>query len=371
MEDPFFPGSERAGDLFTPQALVDAMVAVEAAWLGTDLDAVDIGELASFEAGGNPVIALVTHLRETTGNSSIHVGLTSQDVLDTALMLLARDTARTVSHSLRWLSVSLVALARDHRDTPVLGRTLTQPAVPRTFGLKVADWLSALLDAYDDLTRLTFPLQLGGAAGTNAAIVQLGRRPQLERDRIAASLGLTSAVPWHTARRPVTRIGDTLVAVNDSLGRMANDVLVMSRAEVGELAEGTPGGSSTMPGKSNPVMSLLVRRSAITAPHLGAVLHASSALQVDDRADGAWHAEWAVLRDLARLTAVTASQGRDMIANLVVHADRMRQNLEAVGEAAVAEQQTMAQHANTSPTRRYLGEADDLIDAALARAAAI
>ncbi len=199
----------------------------------------------------------------------------------------------------------------------MVGRTLTQHAVPTTFGLRVAQWLAALLDADEQLASLTFPDQVGGAAGTRAAMVELGVEVPLE------------PVPWHTVRTPVTRLGDALVTTTDALARIANDVLVMSRPEIAELAEGMPGGSSTMPGKANPVLSVLVRRAALTTPQLAATLHVAAASQVDDRADGGWHVEWATVRDLVRRTLTAASQSVDLVGGLEVRADRMAATLAA------------------------------------------
>ena len=140
----------------------------------------------------------------------------------------------------------------------MVARTLTQHAVPTTFGLKVAAWLTGVLDAYDDLAAAAFPAQLGGAAGT--------RRRDRSSSGAATSPRRGVAGRWHTTRAPVTRLGDALVGCTDAWGRIANDVLTMSRPEIGELAEGAGGGSSTMPHKANPVLSVLLRRAALTTP---------------------------------------------------------------------------------------------------------
>jgi 3-carboxy-cis,cis-muconate cycloisomerase len=134
-------------------------------------------------------------------------------------------------------------------------------------------------------------------------------------------------------RRPVTRAGDALVATTDGCGRIARDVLELSRAEIGELSEARGGGSSSMPHKANPVLSVLVRRAALTTPQLAATLHLAAAEQVDERADGAWHAEWDTSRLLARRTAIAADQTADLLAGLRVHADRMAANLAAAEDA--------------------------------------
>ena len=356
MADLFWPGDERAGDHFTQQDFVGAMLAAEAAWLGREVPvpvvADDLARAA--EAGGNPVIPLVEALRRDEPDA--HRGLTSQDVLDSALMRMAGSAVADLRADLAVLVDRLAELAARHRDTAMVARTLTQHAVPTTFGFRVAAWLTAVLDADDDLGRLAFPQQLGGAAGTRAAMVELGRQVPPDVPR------------WHTTRAPVTRLGDALAGCTDACARIANDVLVMSRPEVAELAEGVGGGSSTMPGKANPTLSVLVRRAALTTPQLAATLHLAAAQQVDDRADGGWHAEWATLRDLVRRTLVAASQTLDLVSGLRVDTERMAATLAAAGDAVLAEQRTMADAAGHEPAPSYLGDAGAYVDAVVARA---
>ena len=229
-------------------------------------------------------------------------------MVDTALVLCARDAFAQIECALLAQVEALTTLAGRHRRTPMVGRTLTQHAVPTTFGLKVSGWLAGVLDAYDEVKGLTFPVQIGGAAGTLSGLVELGGAPAARACVATATqdLGLALVSPWHTTRSPVTRLGDGAVHCTDAWGRIAGDVLVLSRPEIGELSEGSGGGSSTMPHKSNPVLSTLLRRAALTAPPLAATLHLAAADQVDERADGAWHAEWATLAVLLRRTAVAA-----------------------------------------------------------------
>jgi 3-carboxy-cis,cis-muconate cycloisomerase len=313
----FWPGDHRAGDLFTESALRAAMVRVEAAWADAEL-ADPGGELAA-EAGGNPVIPLVEALREANPGVTLHEGLTSQDVLDTALMLLLDEAFSAVEDDVRRILARLEALTQEHGETPMLGRTLTQPALPITFGQKAAAWAHGVREARVDLEGCGFPVQCGGPVGLG-----LARRAEL-----AERLGLEDSPPWHTVRRPVTRAADALVATTDACGRIARDVLELGRPEAGELSEAVGGGSSSMPHKANPVLSVLVRRAALTTPMLGATLHLAAAEQVDERADGAWHAEWDTLRVLARRTAVAANQTAELLDGLCVHPDRMAANLEA------------------------------------------
>jgi 3-carboxy-cis,cis-muconate cycloisomerase len=318
MGDLFWPGDSRAGDLFSDRAFLTAMVEVESAWVDVDMEAPD-GDL-DVESGGNPVIPLVRALEAAHPQvEGLHEGLTSQDVLDTALMLMLRETVAVVVSHLGRCVEALAGLVAEHGSAAMLGRTLTQPARPITFGDKLGAWRSGLAEAVADLEDLSFPVQRGGPVGTsNEGAAELARR-----------LGLVQAPSWHTHRRPVTRVGDALVAATDACGRISRDVLTLTRPELGELSEARGGGSSSMPHKQNPVLSVLVRRAALTTPQLAATLHLAAADQVDERADGAWHAEWDTLRLLARRTAVATSQTAELLEGLQVHPDRMARNLEA------------------------------------------
>lgn len=390
MSGLLWPGDERARDVFSDAAVLAAMVEVERAWLGVLVDAGvapgtvdpslvglvgpdDLPGLAvAAEAGGNAVIPLVALLRSRVDDGTarwLHRGLTSQDVVDTALMLCVRDVLSEITDLLRSQVEVLTTLVGTHRSTPMVGRTLTQHAVPTTFGLKAAGWLTGVLDVHDDLVALRLPAQVGGAAGTRAAVAELGGDPSATAAALADRLGLEAAPVWHTHRRPVTRVGDTLVACTDVWGRIARDVLTLGRPEVGELAEGTGGGSSTMPHKANPVLSTLVRRAALTGPGLASTLHLASADQVDERADGAWHAEWETLQLLARRTHVAAAQTLDLLVGLRVDPARMAANLAAAGDGVRAEQRAMADLVGHAPSAVYAGDTDVQIDAVLARAA--
>lgn len=320
MSDLLWPGDHRAGDLFTDRAFLEAMVLVEGAWVGAELAVPEVDLDA--EQGGNPVIPLVEALRAARPDLDVHTGLTSQDVVDSALVLLLRDAVRVIDDHVGRALAALALLSEEHGQTSMTGRTLTQWALPIRFGDKLSSWRAGLEEARDDLAALTYPVQRGGPVGTSSDGGQLAER-----------LGLSAAASWHTHRRPVTRAGDALVATTDACGHVARDVLLMSRPEIGELSEGRGGGSSSMPHKANPVLSVLVRRAALTTPQLGATLHLCAADQVDERADGAWHAEWDTLRILVRRTAVAAGQTADLLQGLRVHPDRMAANLVAA-EAA-------------------------------------
>ena len=169
----------------------------------------------------------------------------------------------------------------------------------------------------------------------------------------------------------MTRIGDAAVGCTDAWGGIAADVLTLSRPEIGEVTEGAGGGSSTMPHKANPVLATLVRRTALSAPHLAATLHVAAADAGDERPAGAWHAEWDTLRTLLRRTVVAAGQTTELVAGLEVHADRMAATLDAARDAVRSEQRAMADLAGRAPQDDYLGAADAFIEAPLARAAGV
>lgn len=406
MSNLLWPGAHRAGGLVDDEAFLRAMVRVEATWLSvlaetgivpagaglSDDEAQglvrpgDADRLAvDAEAGGNPVIPLVALLSDRLGTRPaarwLHRGLTSQDVVDTALVMCAREATAEVRRQLRTQVEALQVLVEEHRTTPVVARTLTQHAVPSTFGLQAAQWLTGVLDAHDDLAALVHPVQLGGAAGTLAAAVELAAGPARHGDdpvaaatrataETARRLGLAPSTPWHTVRSTSTRLGDALVRCTDAWGHVANDVLVLSRPEVGELSEGATGGSSTMPHKANPVLSVLLRRAALAAPPLAATLHLAAADAVDARTPGGWHTEWDTLRTLLRRTVVAASQATDLLQGLVVHVDRMARGL-AAAEGVGSEQAAVAALTGRTPAGDYLGATSALLEAPLARATAL
>lgn len=286
--------------------------------------------------GGNPVIPLVAELRAAAGEYAHH-GATSQDILDTAMMLLAHRALGPVLADLDRLTDSLAALAAEHRDTPMPGRTLTQHAVPTTFGLKAAGWRALTLDAHDRLhaVRHALPVQLGGAAGTLAAF-GLGGDLRLLGE-YARQAGLAEpALPWHVLRTPVADLAAALAFTSGALGKAAADVLVLSRTEIGEVAEGSGGASSAMPHKSNPVRATLVAAAARQVPALAAVLFGSMVAE-DERPAGAWHAEWQPLREALRLVAGAARDMAELAGNLRVRPERMRANLDLTGGLIVSE----------------------------------
>jgi 3-carboxy-cis,cis-muconate cycloisomerase len=401
MTNLLWPGDDRAGQLMTDQAVLQSMVAVESAWLGAlataglapaDCAGADLWHLVgqrdselvavTAEDGGNPIIGLVALLRERAIPAIapwIHRGLTSQDVLDTSLMLGVRDVAdRVISQLMEQIS-TLSALVTAHRATPMVARTLTQHAAPTTFGAKAARWLDGVVDAYRQISALVTPVQLGGAVGTCSATTELATLVAGAADaeavaenvarNAAATLGLDIRPPWHTTRTPITASADALLGCTDCWGRIASDVVTLVRPEIAELSEpatGKRGGSSSMPHKRNPVLSILIRRAAISAPQLTATLHTAAALANDERPDGSWHAEWDTLRTLARRTVIAGSQCAELLAGLQVHRDKMAENLSSTD--VLGEQRAIAELVGSEPSATYFGTVDRLIDQSLDRA---
>lgn len=301
---------------------------------------------AAAVAGGNPVIPLVGLVKERVPAGArewIHRGATSQDILDSALMFVAKRATRRVIANLRDLEIALHGFAKHHRDTVAAARTLTQHAVPTTVGLRAANWLHGVRRATDRVEAASnaLPAQLGGAGGTLASFVQITGSADTARRLVApfaASLELSAPdAPWHTDRWPVTELGDALVQAIDAVGKIATDVASLSRTEIGELAEGSGGGSSAMPQKSNPVASVLIRSAALRAPQLGATLHLASALAADERPDGAWHAEWPTLRELMRLGLGATAHAAALIDGLTVDDAAVARNLALTGGLIVSE----------------------------------
>ncbi|MFB7372491.1 3-carboxy-cis,cis-muconate cycloisomerase [Streptomyces sp. NPDC056222] len=326
------------------QAPAEAADAVTAAADASRLDVRDLALRA--RAGGNPVIPLVADLTAAVPGewrAYVHRGATSQDIMDTAAMLVARRTLGMVLDDLGRAERALAARAAAHRDTAMPGRTLTQHAVPTTFGLKAAGWRSLILDARDRLlvVRDSLPAQLGGAAGTLAAFAAYADGADGDAERLvtayAHETGLAVPVlPWHTLRTPIADLAGALAFTAGALGKTAVDVLTLSRTEIAEVTEAAGGGSSAMPHKANPVRATLIASAARRAPHLAATLYASMAAE-DERPAGAWHAEWEPLRDLLRLVGGAARDMSDLAAGLRVHADVMSQHLCLTGGLIASE----------------------------------
>ena len=265
----------------------------------------------------------------------MHHGATSQDVLDTAMVLVAGRARAALLPDLMACTAAAADLAARHRDTAMSGRTLLQSAVPTTFGLKAAGWATALQGCADRLAAVTLPVQLGGAAGTLSSYAGRGR--EVSR-ALADALGLArSPLPWHTARLPVADLAGALGTTSGTVAKVALDVVLLAQTEVAEVAEVRPGagGSSAMPHKRNPVAAVQARAAARRAPGLVATL-LSCMEQEHERAAGAWHAEWAPLSDLLAGTGTAVAWLRDSLLSLEVDTGRMGRNLDAGAAAAAA-----------------------------------
>jgi 3-carboxy-cis,cis-muconate cycloisomerase len=296
------------------------------------------------------VIPLVADLRaavaavDAEAAGWVHRGATSQDILDTALMLTARRALAIVLDDAHTTITALAALADRHRETLMAARTLTQHSVPTSFGLKAVGWLHGIVRATRrlDATRAQLCVQWGGAGGTLASFALLGpQRTGIElQQAIAAQLNLkVPLVPWHTQRAFITEVADAATQLSDALGKIATDVLVLVRPEIGELKEPHAAGrgvSSAMPQKQNPVLSVLINGATHRAPSFAADLH-RSANAVDERPDGAWHGEWSAFRELLRLVGGAAHLATQLIPGLIVNTDAMLANVRRDGPLIVSE----------------------------------
>jgi 3-carboxy-cis,cis-muconate cycloisomerase len=325
--------------------------AVTAAARAGDFDIAELGELAALT--GNPVPALARALARRVPQAAagaVHRGATSQDIVDTAAMLLAGRVIDVVLADLDRAAEATAGLADAHRSTMMIGRTLLQQAVPITFGLVAAGWLTSLDEARQGLAAVRsqrLAVQFGGAAGTLASLGDDGPRVAA---LLAEDLGLALPVlPWHTDRLRIIDLAAALARFTAALGKIARDVTLLAQSEVAEVSEGrgessprdnsvSPrrGGSSAMPHKHNPVAAIAILGCTKQAPGLLATLVAC-AEQEHQRAAGAWHAEWEPLTALLRLTGSAASWAADLMSGLVVDASRMAANLAATKDLPLAE----------------------------------
>ncbi|WP_203930010.1 3-oxoadipate enol-lactonase [Virgisporangium ochraceum] len=311
-------------------------------------------------ATGNPAEPLVRALRSALPDDIapyVHKGATSQDVVDTAAMLVVRTAARLILADLAAAGTRAAELAAAHRRTVLSGRTLLQPALPTTFGLVAAGWATALHEASRSLSRVVserLAVQFGGAAGTLAAFDDFGVGVL---EALAAELGLAVPVaPWHTDRVRIAEIAGALGGVAGAVGKIARDVTLYG--SFGELSDGQDrGGSSTMPHKRNPVAAVAAAAGAAQAPGLVATLLAAMPHEFQ-RAAGSWHAEWRPLRSLLEATGSAAYWLRDCLDNLVVHADRMRSTVDDNVDALMAEWagNVLASHVGRGESRRLIRE---------------
>lgn len=300
-----------------------------------------IGELATAtRLAGNPAIPLVKALTDRVARSDqtaaryVHWGASSQDVIDTGLVLQLRTALALLAGGLVELAAALAELAAAHRHTPLAARTLLQQAEPISFGLKAAGWLSAIerhRRRLQELRGRTQVLQFGGASGNLAGFGANGLdvAAALARD---LSLVLPD-LPWHTHRDRLAEVATTLGLLLGTLGKIARDLSLLMQTEVGEVAEPEApgrGGSSALPHKHNPVGCGAVLAAALRAPGLVATMLAAM-LQEHERGLGGWHAEWETLPQLCRLTAGALAHCQEVVGGLTVNRARMAANLTITG----------------------------------------
>ncbi|MFF0494622.1 3-carboxy-cis,cis-muconate cycloisomerase [Nocardia sp. NPDC004068] len=339
---------------------VEAVEHITAAVRDHRFDAAVIAEAA--RGAANPVVVFVQQLQAVVAAADpasamyVHWGSTSQDILDTATMLVAARVVTAIVADLESTADSLADLARRHRDTPMAARTLGMHAVPTTFGARVATWLQGVLDARDRLRRVRadgLPVQLGGAAGTFASYLECvrdsgGELADAPAERIytrlteefAGELSLARAdAPWHSVRTPIADLAAALSITSGALGKFAVDVITQARTEIMEVAEPGAAGrgeSSAMPQKRNPVLATMIRAAGMQVPALASTLYAAM-LAEDERSPGAWHAEWQPLRECLLLVAGAAHTAAELAAGLTADADRMGRVLAASRGQLVSE----------------------------------
>jgi 3-carboxy-cis,cis-muconate cycloisomerase len=275
----------------------------------------------------------------------VHWGATSQDVIDTAAMLALRAGVDALLADTGRASAGFAALARQHRNTPVVARTWLQHALPMPFGLKLAEYAAALHRSRVRLQRLrreAVVLQFGGAAGTLAA---LGDKGLLVAERLAHELELPLPdAPWHTHRDRIAEAASVFAILAGTCGKIARDVQLMMQTDVAEAFEPSGegrGGSSTMPHKRNPVAAATALATATMAPGLAATMFAAQ-IQDHERSAGPWHAEWPTLPSLLLVTSGALAAIVDIAEGLEVDVARMRINLDATNGLIMAEAVAMA-----------------------------
>jgi 3-carboxy-cis,cis-muconate cycloisomerase len=311
-----------------------------------DPDYYDVTELGrQATAVGNPAAAVVRRLTATVHGDAagyVHLGATSQDVMDTATMLVASRALAPMIEDLDACCEVAAALAEEHVSTVQAGRTLLQQALPVTFGLTAAGWLSGLDSAAVRLRSLSPAAQLGGAVGTLAS---LGDHGPAVLAAFSERLKLTEPdLPWHTERTRIADVAGALGTVSGAVATVARTITLLAQTEVGEVFEQGPagsGGSSTMPHKRNPVAAVAAVACARQAPGLVAGLLGAME-QEYQRAAGAWHGEWRPFAELLRSTGSAVHWLRLSLARLRVDPARMREHLDRTGGVLLAERVTGA-----------------------------
>ncbi len=298
------------------------------------------GIAAGTEKSGVPIIPLVEQLRAAVGGEAaayVHWGATSQDIVDTGLVLRLRGVVGLLAEKIERLSGLLAGLADKHRSTVMAARTRSQQALPTSFGLKVAGWLSPLIDhaaRLDEIRPRLMAVQFGGAVGTLAA---LGDRGVEVMEVLGGELDLSvPAGPWHVQRDNLVEFAGWLSMVTGSLGKMAQDLILLAQSEVAEVRPGAGGGSSTMPQKSNPVACEAMVTLARSNASLLSAMH-QAMIQEHERGSPGWQLEWLTLPQMAVATGAALNRAIEVIETLEVDAARMRANLDESNGLILAE----------------------------------
>ena len=286
------------------------------------------------KTAGNLAIPFIESLKVSLASQNslvvphVHFGATSQDLLDTSVMLALAATFDQIHSNLLDIENLLTDLSERHKSTPMVGRTLHQQAAPITFGLKVAKWAMAIHEAAQKIKRTrheTLAVQLGGPAGTLTSMQPHGTQI---RSFLATQLNLSDpGYSWHTDRSRILTACSTMAQVAGILAKISNDLLLMMQNEIGEISEGNPGGSSSMPHKQNPVCTLIPLS---VLPIISAQLATIASLQAhpQERSAGEWHAEWIIIPSMSSLTLSGIEQTHLLLSKLQVNDGQMAKNLE-------------------------------------------
>ncbi|CRM45057.1 MULTISPECIES: 3-carboxy-cis,cis-muconate cycloisomerase [Pseudomonas] len=307
-----------------------------------DVDALSV----AIATAGNSAIPVVKALgkliaaEDAGAERYVHLGATSQDVMDTGLVVQLRRALELIEADLARLGDVLAAQAQRHASTPLVGRTWLQHATPVTLGMKIAGWLGAVTRSRQRLVELKprlLVLQFGGASGTLAA---LGEQAMPVAQALAAELQLSlPEQPWHTQRDRLVEFASVLGLIAGSLGKLGRDISLLMQTEAAEVFEPSvpgKGGSSTMPHKRNPVGAAVLISAATRVPGLVATMF-SAMPQEHERSLGLWHAEWETLPQICRLVSGALEQALLVSEGLEVDAERMARNLELTQGLVLAE----------------------------------
>lgn len=324
------------------------------------VDKMDIERLKSDTIlGGNIAIPLVKQLTQMVkkldeeASKFIHLGATSQDIVDTATVLQIRDYLVWIEDRIQQLEKVLIVLTQKHAQTLMVGRTLLQQAKPTTFGFKTAGWLTAVSRSkvrLQELKERVLVIQLNGAVGNGNSNISIEIQ-----EEFAHILGLSVSFSWHTHRDNLAELASALGILGGSLGKIAKDISLLMQTEIAEVFEGVvagKGGSSTMPHKRNPVTCAAILANAHRLPHLVATMLAAMP-QEQERSAGLWHSEWEVLTAIMQLTAGSLEKSIALLEGLEVDEKRMLANLELTKGLIYAENVTLELAKKTGKARAY------------------